>query len=157
MEWQTWLTKGTEFDMIWMWKTHFGNRKNNNKHVVRFEQTPNGLYAYKPTNNYLKQVADKKKMIPPNDKDGLNNLVTTVKENHMDYSERQFEDAKRAWKLYHIVGAPSLANFKLIIKQNLIKNCLVTVEYVNIVEKILDQILVPKRQVNKKKSTLCKE
>jgi hypothetical protein len=52
------------------------------------------------------------------------------------YTKRQVEDAKKARKLYSILGYPTVANFKHIIKQNLIKNCPVTVEDINIAEKI---------------------
>ncbi len=63
-------------------------------------------------------------------------MITTVKENKMGYTQRQFENAKRARRLYHIVGCPTIENFKHILRQNIIKNCPVTPEDVNIAEKI---------------------
>jgi hypothetical protein len=38
--------------------------------------------------------------------------------------------------LYHIIGCPSIENFKAILRQNVIKNCPVTIEDVNIAERI---------------------
>ena len=44
--------------------------------------------------------------------------------------------AKRARKLYHSVGAPTVENFKHMLRSNIIKDCPVTVKDVNIAEKI---------------------
>ena len=60
----------------------------------------------------------------------------TVKENRKGFTSRQFVDAKRARNLYHMLGALSVNNFKKILRQNLIKNCPVTIEHINIAEKI---------------------
>ena len=53
-------------------------------------------------------------MVPTTYKD--NNMIATVKENCMGYTECQYTDAKRACKLYHILGAPTLENFKKILE-----------------------------------------
>jgi hypothetical protein len=66
----------------------------------------------------------------------MNMLISTLKENKKGYTQRQFEDAKRARKLYHAVGCPTIENFKLIIRQNIIKNCPVTTKDIDITEKI---------------------
>jgi hypothetical protein len=58
-------------------------------------------------------------------------LINTVKENRVGYTQRQFEQAKRARELYHIVGTPTIESFKALIKMNAIKNCPVTTEDVN--------------------------
>jgi hypothetical protein len=60
----------------------------------------------------------------------------TVKENSRGYTQRQFDNAKRARRLYHIVGCPTVQNFKHILRQNIIKNCPVTADDVNIAERI---------------------
>jgi hypothetical protein len=62
--------------------------------------------------------------------------LTTVTENKSGYTQRQFERAKEARRLYHIVGTPTLENFKSLLRMNVIKNCPVTTEDVNIAEKI---------------------
>jgi hypothetical protein len=68
----------------------------------------------------------------------MSNLIATVKENKMGYTQRQFESAQRARRLYHIAGCPTIENFKHILRQNIIKNCPVTADDVNIAEKIFE-------------------
>ena len=82
------------------------------------------------------KVAREKNMSYPVNNEQLTYTVTTVEENQKGYTSRQFIDAKRARNLYHMLGAPSVDNFKKILRQNLIKNCPVTVEHINIAEKI---------------------
>jgi hypothetical protein len=100
--------------------------------MIKFERTDDGLYAYRPTDNYRNQVAESNSKTPLD----VNNMVTTVKENKMGFSQKQYENAKKARRLYHIVGCPTVENFKHILRQNIIKNCPVTPEDVNIAEKI---------------------
>jgi hypothetical protein len=100
--------------------------------IIKFTRTPDGLYAYTPSTKFKDQVAETNM----SRSQAMNNLVTTVKENMMGYTQRQFENAKRARRLYHIVGCPTFENFKHILRQNIIKNCPVTAEDVNIAEKI---------------------
>ena len=57
-------------------------------------------------------------------------------ENRKGYTLHQFERVKEARKLYHIVGTSTMNNFKLLLRMNVIQNCPVTVEDVNISEKI---------------------
>ena len=115
--------------------------------VVKFTRTNEGLYAYKPTKKYLKEVAQTKSLLPPideEDEDQVANeeskavefLASTIEENMEGYTQRQREDAKRARRLYYIIGCPTVGNFKHIMRQNIIKNCPVTVDDVNIAEKI---------------------
>jgi hypothetical protein len=59
-----------------------------------------------------------------------------VAENRKGYTLRQFKCAKEARKLYHIVGTPTMNNFKSLLRMNVIQNFPVTVEDVNISEKI---------------------
>jgi hypothetical protein len=63
-------------------------------------------------------------------------LINTVKENRVGYTLSQFEQAKRAQELYHIVGIPTIELFKTLIKMNGIKNCPVMTEDVNKAKKI---------------------
>ena len=71
------------------------------------------------------------------DETGTSNLISTVTNNHKGYMLRQFKRAKEARKLYHIVDAPAVENFKLLLRMNIIKNCPVTVEDINIADKII--------------------
>jgi hypothetical protein len=50
----------------------------------------------------------------------------------------QFEHVKEARRLYHIVGTPTVSNLKSLLRMNAIQNCPVTVEDVNILEKIFE-------------------
>ena len=64
------------------------------------------------------------------------NKVPAVKENVEGYTKRQVERAKQARKLYHVIGTPTVDNFKSIIKMNSIMNCPVTSKDVILAEKI---------------------
>jgi hypothetical protein len=77
-------------------------------------------------------------MTPPNKNEEVqaNHMISTLSENRKGYTERQFINAKRARKLYHILGCPTVENYKHILRQKIIKNCPVTIEDVNIAEKI---------------------
>ena len=63
-------------------------------------------------------------------------LVSTVKENLAGFTKLQHDRARVARAFYHSVGCPTLTNLKLIIRQNIIKNCPVTVEDVDVAELI---------------------
>jgi hypothetical protein len=84
------------------------------------------LYQYSVSNGYQQGLKEDQK------EDGASNLISTVAENRKGYTLHQYERAKEARKLYHIVGTPTMNNFK----SNVIQNCPVTVEDVNISEKI---------------------
>jgi hypothetical protein len=101
------------------------------------------LYTFEVSNKYLKKE---------------NHLIKTVKENRVGYTPKQFEQAKRARELYHIVGAPTIETFKTLIKMNSIRNCPVTMEDVNITEKIFGaDMLSLKGKLTRRKSTPVRE
>jgi hypothetical protein len=79
-------------------------------------------------------------------------LINTVKENRVGYTQRQFEQAKRAQELYHIVGTPTIELFQTLIKMNAIRNCPMTTEDVNNAKKIFGAEMSSLRG----KSTRCK-
>ena len=64
-------------------------------------------------------------------------FVTTLEEIKTFCMPQQFEKAKRARDLYHALGTPSINDFKAIITLNAIWNNPVTVEDINLAEKIL--------------------
>jgi hypothetical protein len=107
------------------------------KDTLKFEYNPKGLYTYKVSDKYLKKQS---------------HLINTVKENRVGYTQRQFEQAKRARELYHTVGTPTVESFKALIKMNAIKNCPVTTEDVNNAKKIFETSMSSLRG----KSTRCK-
>jgi hypothetical protein len=85
-------------------------------------------------------------------------LINTVKENRVGYTERQFEQAKRAQELYHIVGTSTIESFKALIKMNAIKNCPVTTENVNNAKKIFGADMSSLRgKSTRRKSTPVRE
>jgi hypothetical protein len=63
-------------------------------------------------------------------------MVSTVKENKEGFTKRQFNSATAARAFYHVVGCPTLLNFKHIICQGIFKNCPVTVVDVDVAKKI---------------------
>ena len=99
--------------------------------VVKFERSPEGLYYYNLPTTYISQLQECN-----NKNNEKQQLITTVAENRANFSTQQFERAKVARKLYHNIGAPTIKNFKLILQSNMIKNCPVTIEDVNIAEQI---------------------
>ena len=116
-----------------------------------FRATPEGLYAYTPTDGYkaATKAANTGPTGPgvtrttaptttgPNPTLGdQQHIVTTVKENKVPFTTRQIADAASARKLYHILGCSSVENFKYILKANMIKNCPVTSTDVDVAEKI---------------------
>jgi hypothetical protein len=108
-----------------------------NNNTLKFECNPKGLYTYKVSDEYLK-------------KQSQSHLINTVKENRVGYTQRQFEQAKRARELYYIVGMPTIELFKTLIKMNAIKNCPLTTQDVNNAKKIFGSGHVePQRQIDK--------
>ena len=57
-------------------------------------------------------------------------------ENRIGYTKREFDRAKLARKLYHTIGTPTVANFKVALRGNMIQNCPVTSKYVQVAEEI---------------------
>jgi hypothetical protein len=111
--------------------------------TLKFECNPKGLCTYKVSDEYLKKQS---------------HLINTVKENRVGYTQRQFEQAKRAQELYHIVGTPRIEPFNTLIKMNAIKNCPVTTEDVNNAEKIFGASMSSLRgKSTRRKSTPVRE
>jgi hypothetical protein len=120
-------------DMIKKHRVTFDSEKENaflvhrsGEDIIRFHMSTEGLYVC-PMN----VTSDNTKL-----KSAHNNLVSTVKENRFPYNAREFERAKVARRLYHIVGTPTVENFKKLLKMNSIHNCPVTTVDVDIAEKI---------------------
>ncbi len=59
-----------------------------------------------------------------------------MSENLKGFTNKQIELADEARRIYHLVGTPSLENFKGIIKGNMIKNLPITIDDVMRAEKI---------------------
>ena len=67
-----------------------------------------------------------------NDRNTRVQMVNTVAENRSNYTTQQFERAKEARKFYHNIGASTIENFKYILNGNMIRNCPLTIEDVEI-------------------------
>jgi hypothetical protein len=81
---------------------------------------PEGLYQYEVSKNYKKDITPNqtwKTMILKTE--GTSNLISTVAKNKKGYTTRQFERATEARKLYHIVGTPTMENFKSLLRMNI--------------------------------------
>ena len=96
--------------------------------IVRFKANGKGLYIYEPTDRYLSEVKEKKK--------GETSHLQTVRENRKGFTQREYDRALQARKLMHIVGAPTVDNFKSMLRQNIIVNCPITTQDVTNAEKI---------------------
>ena len=59
-----------------------------------------------------------------------------------DILPRQIKKADEARILYHIIGTPTVENFKGLIKMNIIANNPITIEDVDRAEKIIDQVFI---------------
>jgi hypothetical protein len=106
---------------------------------MKFKCNPKGLYTFEVSDNYLKKES---------------RMINTVKQNRVRYTQRQFEQAKRAQELYHIVEMPMVETFKKLIKMNAIRNCPVTTEDVNIAKKIFGADMSSlKGKLTRRKST----
>jgi hypothetical protein len=77
-----------------------------------------------------------------------NHLINTVKENRVGYTQRQFEQAKKARELYHMVGTPTIETFKTLLKMNAIRNCPVTTEDVNRRKDFRTRYVKPQGQID---------
>jgi hypothetical protein len=114
-----------------------------NNNALKFECNPKGLYTSKVSDEYLKKQS---------------HLINMVKENRVGYTQRQFEQAKRAQELYQIVGTRTIELFKTLIKMNAIKNGPVTTEDVNKAKKIFGaDILSLRGKSTRRKSTTVRE
>ncbi len=108
-----------------------------NDQFLKFECTPEGLYQYEVSKSYREDVSlNGTVRLKGSVTNGTSNLINTVAESRKGYALRQFECAKGARRLYHIVGTPTIIFFKALLRMNIIKNCPVTVEDVNIADQI---------------------
>ena len=102
------------------------------------------LYTYEPSASYLASIAETKgmdaTMVNKNSEESDDyyylDCVMTLKGNRDGYTDKQYERAKRAWKLYINTGGGGFENFKHYLRQNLIKDNPATTEDANMAERI---------------------
>ena len=83
---------------------------------ITFQRGPNNLYYFRP----LKSMS----------------YIQSVQENKLPYTQRQLDRAKKAREMLQSLGSPTVADLKAIIRMNCIKNNPITIEDVNIAEKV---------------------
>ena len=102
------------------------------KNPTKFKRDANKLYPFHFPKSYYDSVARKKNLLP----EETVNLVDTVEENKIGFTQNQLERAKAARQLYVNMGRPTVKNMKLLLRQRIIKNCPVTPEDIDLAEKI---------------------
>ena len=107
-----------------------------------FTRSPEGLYVTTFSKGYIE-------FCKKQNSDLGQQHLETVKNNASGYSSRELHRARRARELYHILSTPSLDSFKSIIKSNMIRNCPVTIQDIN----LADRIFGPSISALKGKST----
>lgn len=108
---------------------------------IKFKASKNRLYYFKPNYKLQEKEKDCNSHYKGNDSnyhyEGYNhNSIETVKEILKDYSARQIKEAQEARRAYYNIGAPSVADFKALIKMNIIQNFPITAEHVDRTERI---------------------
>ena len=84
---------------------------------MKFKCTSQGIYAYTIPVCHVNKVEVAK-----------SHLVDTVKENRKGYTQAQYDRAVKVWSLYHELGAPTLENYKGLIKMGGVQNCPIRIE-----------------------------
>jgi hypothetical protein len=96
----------------------------NSKEDTFFVETPKVVIPFRPLTKYLYVY---KPNVPEM------NMLSTLKENKRFYARRQIDRAKHAQDLSRALGCPSDEDLKKILKMNLIKDCPVIEEDVDLV------------------------
>jgi len=102
----------------------------NGANVLKFKANDQGLYVYRPDQKYLDLIQKK------NNQNAGVCLLGSLKKRKEGFTQKQMTRAKRACEFYHMVGAPIATKLKMVLKQNLFQNCPVTVDDINLTEKI---------------------
>ena len=90
---------------------------------VKFILTPEGLYAYKPGQEFLNSIASFKAETGEDETEAaICNVVTSVDENKKRFTERQFIETKIARDLNGMIGRPTARNFRYLLKPNVIQD-----------------------------------
>ena len=63
-------------------------------------------------------------------------MINSVTKNGMMFTKRQIERAKNVRAIYAKIGCPSIADFKSMIRYQMINNCPITLEDVKIAEEV---------------------
>ena len=91
-----------------------------------FKEHKNGLYYHDTNDGKMRSKGDEEAVA----------LVETVSGNATHFTKRQLVAAKEARHLQSMIGRPSNKDFKVLITGNMLRNCPVTVEAIDIAEKV---------------------
>ena len=97
------------------------------KYQVTYDSSTDGVFTVHKPGQLLHFVMHKDGLYYHDTRNRVITLVQIVQENKEGYSQRQIQDAKKDRDLYAKVGYPSARYFQLIISENIILNCPVTV------------------------------
>jgi hypothetical protein len=92
-----------------------------NGRTIVFRRDETGLYGFRPSDAYIQCMSHIRAA-----NGALCHNITTLEENQAAFTVKQFERAKLARRVYHSIGAPTLENFKTLLRINAIRNCPVT-------------------------------
>jgi hypothetical protein len=111
---------------------------------LKFKQLSKNLYVHKPRGDGIKLEAKQE-----------TSMLSTLEENKTFYTNRQVERAKRARAPARALGCPSDADLKMILRLNLIKDCLVVQEDVKLAKMIFGRdVAIIKGKTTRKKDTI---
>ena len=97
--------------------------------VVKFKQSIEGLCHHEFSPEFLEALREKRN-------GGNAQSLAAVEDNAVGHTKAQQEKAKEARKLCHIVGAPTVKNFKFTMKSDQIQDCPITVKDIEAAEQI---------------------
>ena len=105
--------------------------------VVKFMLTPEGLYVYKPSQEFLDSNASLKAETGKDDtKAAICYVVISVDDNKKRFTERQFIEANDARNLDGMIGRLTARNFRYLLKPNVMQDNTVKGEDIDIADKI---------------------
>ena len=105
-------------------------------HIIYDNAQEDAFLLFKKNGDIIKFTRSKCGMYFHNFIDRQIVLLNTVEENEIGYNKQQIEQARRARKLYGMIGYPSIVDLKNAVKHNLINNCPITIKDIEAAEKI---------------------
>eukprot|EP00980_Cylindrotheca_fusiformis_P020544 scaffold7627_cov62-Cylindrotheca_fusiformis.AAC.1 len=102
------------------------------KRETVFKPTENGLFLFKPNDKFFQYIEDEKAKTPTKE----SSHALTLKEQIEGFSTRQVEQGKKGRELQHKLLGITEEELKAVLRQNIIKNCEVTEEDVDLGRKI---------------------
>ena len=108
--------------------------------IIKFRRDNMNLYTCDLTAEFYNKLEKLKQKFPSA---GVSNLQT-LKNRMEGYSQKQVDGANKAMRLYHLLRVPQIDDAKMVLRQNLIKDCRVTNEEMNDAKAIYSKSSVSK-------------